>query len=579
MEDARGALFGARMQMFAVTIPRGIRPGQEFQADLDGQLTMVTVPQGSAAGSTLHVQVPSWARVQASEHKAIPRLMELDDRLEDALRSGAIKLIIADRVRDGTIGTNIARRQELEERERAEKLRIFETPDDAIKLLRRNGREIGSLTYGWDTPDGSDPSGDYLRAVRRFLLSDLGAHVKAIFWDACSLPQEPRSESDAMVFKDALEVMADMYASVLGTMVMRHRSVPARPASLDGEVVVLMMPKTFAVTIPRGMRPGQTFQANLDGQLTVVSVPQGSAAGSELHVTIGDATAESAVHRALSVHGALERVGRDELGRYRARFASHADAERAVAAGPFVGATAIFTYHNARPYAARGWTSLESGVSTEGLSRAAYLPGLKATLERLPPKLVEIDGEAPEAASEQYGGSEGAGPRIERVRLSIRDAVFTGKGDKEVVMRLYDEYITKIGNAMNAGEGVAGEYEGERNAAGEEEGRGTYRFANGAVYEGEWKCGKQEGRGKFKWDDGDEYDGDFKADQIEGHGTYRFANGDVYEGEWIAGKQEGRGTKWSAAGAVIYEGEWKAGEPVTTSWHHSLARSLSQHFW
>ena len=566
------------MQTFAVTIPRGIRPGQEFQADLDGQLTMVTVPQGSAAGSTLHVKVPS-RRVQASEHKAIPRLMELDDRLEDALRSGAIKLIIADRVRDGTIGTNIARRQDLEERERAEKLRIFETPVDAIKLLRRNGREIGSLTYGWDTPDGSDPSGDYLRAVCRFLLSELGAHVKAIFWDACSLPQEPRSESDAMVFKEALEVMADMYASVLGTMVMRHRSVPARPASLDGEVVVLMMPKTFAVTIPRGIRPGQAFQANLDGQLTVVTVPQGSAAGSELHVTIGDATAESAVHRALSVHGAIERVGRDELGRYRARFASHADAERAVAAGPFVGATAIFTYHNARPYAARGWTSLESGVSTEGLSRAAYLPGLKATLERLPPKLVEIDGEAPEAASEQYGGSEGAGPRIERVRSSIRDAVFTGKGDKEVVMRLYDEYITKIGNAMNAGEGVAGEYEGERNAAGEEEGRGTYRYANGAVYEGEWKAGKQEGRGKFRWDDGDEYEGEFKADQIEGHGTYRFANGDVYEGEWMAGKQEGRGTKWSAAGAVVFEGEWKAGEPVTTSWHHSLAHSLSQHFW
>eukprot|EP00900_Chrysochromulina_parva_P025953 jgi/Chrpa1/7992/Chrysochromulina_OHIO_Genome00003271-RA len=566
------------MQTFAVTIPRGIRPGQEFQADLDGQLTMVTVPQGSAAGSTLHVKVPS-RRVQASEHKAIPRLMELDDRLEDALRSGAIKLIIADRVRDGTIGTNIARRQDLEERERAEKLRIFETPEDAIKLLRRNGREIGSLTYGWDTPDGSDPSGDYLRAVCRFLLSELGAHVKAIFWDACSLPQEPRSESDAMVFKEALEVMADMYASVLGTMVMRHRSVPARPASLDGEVVVLMMPKTFAATIPRGIRPGQTFQANLDGQLTVVTVPQGSAAGSELHVTIGDATAESAVHRALSVHGAIERVGRDELGRYRARFASHADAERAVAAGPFVGATAIFTYHNARPYAARGWTSLESGVSTEGLSRAAYLPGLKATLERLPPKLVEIDGEAPEAASEQYGGSEGAGPRIERVRSSIRDAVFTGKGDKEVVMRLYDEYITKIGNAMNAGEGVAGEYEGERNAAGEEEGRGTYRYANGAVYEGEWKAGKQEGRGKFRWDDGDEYEGEFKADQIEGHGTYRFANGDVYEGEWMAGKQEGRGTKWSAAGAIVFEGEWKAGEPVTTSWHHSLARSISEHFW
>ena len=32
--------------------------------------------------------------------------------------------------------------------------------------------------------------------------------------------------------------MADMYASVLGTTVMRHRAIPARPASLDGEVVI-----------------------------------------------------------------------------------------------------------------------------------------------------------------------------------------------------------------------------------------------------------------------------------------------------------------------------------------------------
>jgi hypothetical protein len=72
-------------------------------------------------------------------------------------------------------------------------------------------------------------------------------------------------------------------------------------------------------------------------------------------------------------------------------------------------------------------------VSTEGIAQAAYLPGLKTILDRLPPKLVEIDGAAPEPSSEQYGGSEGLGPRIERVRLNIRNAFFTGKGDKTIV--------------------------------------------------------------------------------------------------------------------------------------------------
>ena len=171
------------------------------------------------------------ARVRVRDHEAISLLMALDDHLYDTLRSGAIKLIIAGRIRDGTIGTKIARRQDLEARERSEGIRIFHTPKDAIKLLRSNKREISSLTYGWDTPDGSDPSGEYLRAISRFLRSGLGAHVQAVFWDACSLPQEPRSESDAKVFAQALEVMADMYASVLGTMVIRHRSVPSRPAS------------------------------------------------------------------------------------------------------------------------------------------------------------------------------------------------------------------------------------------------------------------------------------------------------------------------------------------------------------
>jgi hypothetical protein len=41
-----------------MTVPAGIGPGQQFQASLDGQLTMVIVPHGSGPNSALHVQIP-----------------------------------------------------------------------------------------------------------------------------------------------------------------------------------------------------------------------------------------------------------------------------------------------------------------------------------------------------------------------------------------------------------------------------------------------------------------------------------------------------------------------------------------
>ena len=47
------------MQTYAVTVPPGVGPGQQFQASLDGQLTMVIVPHGSGPNSTLHVQIPA----------------------------------------------------------------------------------------------------------------------------------------------------------------------------------------------------------------------------------------------------------------------------------------------------------------------------------------------------------------------------------------------------------------------------------------------------------------------------------------------------------------------------------------
>jgi len=54
-----GSSGSAMMQTYAVTVPPGVGPGQQFQASLDGQLTMVIVPHGSGPNSTLHVQIPA----------------------------------------------------------------------------------------------------------------------------------------------------------------------------------------------------------------------------------------------------------------------------------------------------------------------------------------------------------------------------------------------------------------------------------------------------------------------------------------------------------------------------------------
>ena len=121
-------------------------------------------------------------------------------------------------------------------------------------------------------------------------------------------------------------------------------------------------------------------------------------------------------------------------------------------------------------------------------------------------------------------------PRINRVRQGIEKAVFTGKGDKETVVRLYNKFVAKIGNAIaNAGEELDGDYDGEYNSAGEREGRGTLKRADGAVYQGEFKAGKMEGVGTLLLASGAQYTGEFKAGVKEGHGVYSYTNGGVFK--------------------------------------------------
>ncbi|KAG7331165.1 hypothetical protein KOW79_005134 [Hemibagrus wyckioides] len=128
-----------------------------------------------------------------------------------------------------------------------------------------------------------------------------------------------------------------------------------------------------------------------------------------------------------------------------------------------------------------------------------------------------------------------------------------------------------------------GEYEGERNEAGERHGagravlpngdiyqgmyehgkrsgQGTYRFKNGARYIGEYCMNLKHGQGVFYYPDGSKYDGSWVEDQRQGHGLYTYSNGDIYDGEWLQHQRHGQGVYTYHETGSKYAGTWVMGK-------------------
>lgn len=133
------------------------------------------------------------------------------------------------------------------------------------------------------------------------------------------------------------------------------------------------------------------------------------------------------------------------------------------------------------------------------------------------------------------------------------------------------------------GENDLGEYEGDRNEAGERHGHGKARLPNGDTYEGQYEFGKRHGQGiyKFKngaryigeyvknkkhgqgtfiYPDGSRYEGEWADDQRQGQGVYYYVNNDTYTGEWFAHQRHGQGTYFYAETGSKYVGSWVNGQ-------------------
>lgn len=89
-------------------------------------------------------------------------------------------------------------------------------------------------------------------------------------------------------------------------------------------------------------------------------------------------------------------------------------------------------------------------MSEELIARVSFYPALAKRFADLPSKLVAIAGEKP-AAVRLQADAGGAGPRIERIRAALSDekrSQFTGRGDRALVQKLFNEFVTNVGNAI-----------------------------------------------------------------------------------------------------------------------------------
>ena len=71
---------------------------------------------------------------------------------------------------------------------------------------------------------------------------------------------------------------------------------------------------------------------------------------------------------------------------------------------------------------------------------------------------------------------------------------------------------------------------------------GTYTWAEGDLYVGEFKDNKKHGQGTYTHASGAQYIGEYEDDKMHGQGTYTYASGAQYIGEFKDDKMHGQGT-------------------------------------
>jgi len=107
------------------------------------------------------------------------------------------------------------------------------------------------------------------------------------------------------------------------------------------------------------------------------------------------------------------------------------------------------------------------------------------------------------------------------------------------------------------------------------DGQGTLTYLDGSNYVGQWKNHLRNGQGTYIYPDGSKYEGQFKDNQRNGQGTYTFPDGSRYVGEWKNGQMNGDGTYIYPNGSK-YMGLWKNSRYIANSKFNEAQRSFAK---
>lgn len=143
-------------------------------------------------------------------------------------------------------------------------------------------------------------------------------------------------------------------------------------------------------------------------------------------------------------------------------------------------------------------------------------------------------------------------PVHSRSRRSYRARFTFADGD------VYDgEWRSDEPHGLGSYTAVSGEkYEGYF-VRGERCGRGRCLFEDGSTYEGEWKGDLPHGRGIRRYADGMVYSGSWRKGERSGQGKCVYVDGTWYEGVWCRNHRHGVGQLCNSSGDVLYSGEWR----------------------
>jgi hypothetical protein len=322
----------------------------------------------------------------------------------------------------------------------------FLPPEEAARVFDNGKRQVLVLSYGWLLATEPDPRGERLALIRRFLATLPDAAECGFFMDQVCLPQPPRTKEEDKVFFKGLKNMGKLYASVTGATVVQIKSVPSRPAEMEGRLSI----RGLAEAVEQ-----EQLQAALSahGEVRLCELQRGGTGSAEVrYATHAEALG---LMQAQTAAARLPSIGDRQMSRGLTRGGLLTAVAPSKAALPGTQAllkqAVISESYNSRRYEERGWCCFEEGLAQVVVAHLAQqasegrLPKEHSAAEQTRPKLIALGDDG---AAQPHKAEHTPNKLLETLQARIEAAKFIGEEDRSKVNKQVLEFMWLISRGV-----------------------------------------------------------------------------------------------------------------------------------